>query len=188
MKIYELPRPLPGASIPTFLNLAAIGLLAGLSFCAQLGLVPMLARLDDDTYLKVMRGIIPSLTHSAVPLMFMGLGTFLVRLLLHRPVCQGARYWLAASFAFFIAGAAITVIGNFPINAQLMNWSPQNDPAAFEALRLEWNHLNLGRFAVAQLSFLTALVPLVFGRYAGRALPGTKFEKITVTDAPVFVG
>jgi len=181
MKDVELKRPRLGASVPAFLNLSAIGLLAGLSFCVQFGLVPALDHLDDSAYLNLMREIIPTFTRIAVPLMMMGLMSFLVRVFVHRADCRGARYWTAVSFGFFVLGAAITIVGHFPINHQFMSWTPQNPTAVLAGLRVEWNCLNFWRFAAAQLSFLCGLVPLVFGR---RPIKTSSGGEVVEKDAP----
>src|ERR1700759_744872 len=104
MKNIEIVRPQPTTTIPTMLNLTVIGLLAGLSFAVQFGLVPALTHLDAAAYLKLMHGLIPAFTMSVKPLMAIGLVTFLVRLFVFKPDCRGARYWLAASFCFFLVG------------------------------------------------------------------------------------
>ena len=152
------------AKMPGFINVTVVGLLAGLSFSVQLALVPMLNHLDAAGYITTMQGIFPTFMHAVVPLMGIGLGTFLVRLLWLRSPCRGAQYWTLASFGFFLAGAGITLGGHLPLNNQLTHWQPQNPPPDWEQLREHWGRLNFWRFAVAQLAFLTLLVPFVFGR------------------------
>ena len=156
-------RTLP-ARMPGFINVTAVGLLAGLSFGVQLGVVPVLNRLGAANYIVTMQGIIPTFTHAVVPLMFMGLGTFLVRLLWLRSPCRGMQLWTLISFGFFLAGAWITIRGHWPLNNQVSQWQAQSPPSNWEQLRQRWSELNFWRFAVAQLGFLALLVPFVFGR------------------------
>jgi len=175
--------PTMAASIPTFMNVTVLGLLAGLSFGVQLGLVPALRHLDAPAYLAVMHEIIPTFTHAVIPLMMIGTVTFVIRLI-RRSGCANANYWLIASFAFFIAGALITVFGHFPINDQIMKSSVQDPPAAWAAWRDRWNELNFWRFAVAQLGFASTLLPLVFARRRGGAIAPGQSGAFTASAAP----
>ena len=156
----KIARP----KIPTLLNVTVAGLLAGLSFCVQFGLLPLLNRMDATSYLTLMHGISPTFTQSVKPLIAIGTVTFLVRLLWLRSGCAQAQYWILLSFLFFLAGALITFMGHFPINRQFMSWQIQNPPVEWEALRTQWGRLNFWRFLVAQLCFVTVLIPVVFGR------------------------
>ena len=152
------------AKMPNFMNVAAVGLLAGLSFGVQFGLVPVLNRLDAASYTTVMQGIIPTFTHAVIPLMMIGLVTFLVRLFLLRSPCRGMQIWTLISFGFFLAGGWITVHGHWPLNQEVNHWLAQSPPAGWEQLRQHWSQLNFWRFAVAQLGFLALLVPFIFAR------------------------
>ena len=158
----KIPWAALPAKLPCLINLIAVGSLAGLSFGVQLGLVPALNHLDASTYITIMQGIIPTFTHTALPLMVMGLATFLVRLLWLRSPCRAMRYWTMAAFGFFLAGGWITLRGHFPLNNQVIHWSAQHPPAEWEHLRQQWCRLNLCRFVVAQLGFLALLIPFVF--------------------------
>jgi uncharacterized membrane protein len=152
------------AKMPNLINVTAVGLLAGLSFGVQLGVVPVLNHLSATSYIVTMQGIIPTFMHAVVPLMFIGLGTFLVRLLWLRSPCRGMQFWTLISFGFFLAGAWITIRGHWPLNNQVIQWQTQNPPPNWEHLRQQWSDLNFWRFAVAQLGFLALLVPFVFGQ------------------------
>ncbi len=156
----KIARP----KIPTLLNVTVVGLLAGLSFCVQFGLLPLLNHLDAASYLAVMQGIFPAFTTAVKPLIAMGTVTFLVRLIWLKSGCARAQYWILLSFLFFLAGAIITFAGPFPIKRPFMSWQTQNPPAEWEVLRTHWGQLNFWRFAVAQLCFITVLIPVIFGR------------------------
>jgi uncharacterized membrane protein len=156
-------KTLPG-KMPSLINVTVVGLLAGLSFGVHFGVVPVLNHLDAASYITTMQGITPAFMHAVMPLMFMGFGTFLVRLLWLRSPCRGMQYWTLVSFGFFLAAAWITVRGHWPINNQVIHWPVQNPPANWELLRQQWCRLNFWRFAAAQLGFLALLVPFVFGR------------------------
>lgn len=160
----KIPYTTLPAKMPHFMNVTAVGLLAGLSLGVQFGLVPALNHLNAATYITTMQGITPTFMHTAVPLMMIGLMTFLVRLLWLRSPCRGMQYWTMLSFGFFLAGACITIVGHFPLNNQLSHWPAQNPPADWEQLRQHWGRLNFWRCAVAQLAFFALLVPLVFAR------------------------
>jgi uncharacterized membrane protein len=161
------------AKMPNLMNVAAVGLLAGLSFGVQFGLVPALKQQDAATYITNMKAIIPTFTSAAVPLMMIGLVTFLVRLLWLRSPCRGMNFWTLAAFGLFLAGALITIRGHWPLNHQLTQWSAQNPPAGWEHLRERWSRLNFWRFAVAQLGFIALLVPFVFARNSKAAAAQT---------------
>jgi len=150
--------------MPSFVNVTAVGLLAGLSLGVQFGLVPALNHLDAVSYAAVMRGITPTFMRTAVPLMMMGLVTFIVRLVWLRSPCVGMQYWTLVSFGFFLAGAGITIVGHWPINNQVIHWPAQNPPGDWEQLRQQWSRLNFWRCAVAQLGFFALLIPLIFAR------------------------
>lgn len=180
-KSIKPPAPIP-AIIPTFMNVSAMGLLAGLSFGVQCGLVPAFRHLDATAYVTVMQAITPTFMRAVIPLMVMGFITFIVRLV-RRSECAGANYWVLASFAFFIAGALITVLGHFPINDQIMASSPQNPPAMWIAWRDRWNELNFWRFAVAQCGFIAALVPLILSRRGGRRVPAGQAGALATSTA-----
>ena len=156
-------RTLPG-KMPSLINVTVVGLLAGLSFGVHFGVVPVLNHMDAASYITTMKGITPTFTHAAVPLMFMGFGTFLVRLLWLRSPCRGMQYWTLLSFGFFLIAAGITIRGHWPINNRVIHWSAQNPPADWVQLRQRWSQLNFWRCAVALLGFLALLVPFVFGR------------------------
>lgn len=172
--------------VPNFMNVTAVGLLAGLSFGVQFGLVPALNHQDAATYITIMQGIIPTFMGAAVPLMMIGLITFLARLLWLRSPWQGMNYWTLAAFCFFLVGGWITIRGHWPLNRQLTQWSAQNPPDGWEHLREQWGRLNFWRFAVAQLGFFALLVPFVFlqnrkpvpPQTGGRASYGPQFQKV----------
>jgi len=155
------PTETKAAKLPVLMNATALGLLAGISFGVHLGLAPALCRMDGPVYLATMHSLIPAFTHAVVPLMAMGFVTFVIRLF-RRPPCANAYYLLLVSFAFFLAGALITVFGHFPINGQFMQATAQNPPVALDVMRNRWNELDFWRFTVAQISFLATLGPLVF--------------------------
>ena len=158
----KIPWAALPARLPCLINLTAVGSLAGLSLGVQFGLVPALNQLDAASYITLMQRIYPTFMHAAVPLMMMGLATFLVRLLWLRSPCRGMHYWTVAAFGFFLAGGWITLRGHFPLNDQIVHWSAQHPPAGWEHLRQQWSQLNFWRFAVAQLGFLALLIPFVF--------------------------
>jgi hypothetical protein len=156
--------------IPTLINVTVVGMLAGLSFCVQFGFLPLLNRMDAASYLTVMHGIFPAFATAVKPLIAMGTVTFLVRLIWLRSSCVRAQYWILLSFLFFLAGTLITFLGHFPINRQFMAWKIENPPAEWEILRTHWSQLNFWRFAVAQLCFVTVLIPIVFGKQHAASL------------------
>jgi hypothetical protein len=173
------------ARMPNFMNVTAVGLLAGLSFGVQSGLVPALNHQDAVSYITTMQGIIPTFKHAATPLIMIGLVTFLVRLLVLRSPCARMQYWTLASFGFFLAGAWITIGGHWPLNNQLLQWAAQNPPAEWEHLRDRWSQLNFWRFAVAQLGFIALLIPFVFARDRKAAL-ATGYEQGEAHGNPIY--
>jgi uncharacterized membrane protein len=71
---------------------------------------------------------------------------------------------LASTAALLVAiGLVITLLVHFPINAQIMSWSPQAPPADWRQLADRWREANLVRSAAAIIAFVLLLVPLVGG-------------------------
>jgi len=171
------------ANLPNFMNVTAVGLLAGLSFGVQFGLVPVLNHLDGASYIAIMQGIIPTFTFAAKPLILIGFVTFLIRLLVLRSPCPGMRRWTLLAFGFFLAGALITIGGHWPLNAQVAHWSAQQPPAGWEQLRQRWSDLNFWRFAVAQLGFLALLIPIAFGRNRQPVGAANEWQSVDTTMA-----
>ena len=69
-----------------------------------------------------------------------------------------------ASFLFALGGAACVVAAHvmwwlfvFPVNNQMLHWTPQQLPADFSALRMQWEYAH-GARAVLQILGLAALV------------------------------
>lgn len=150
--------------IAILVNTVVLGILAGLTFCVQLGLIPVLNSFDASSYTKVMQGIIPPLTAAAKPMMVIGSISFLIRFVKQKVKWTLSHYCIMLGFLFFIAGGIITLVGNFPINNRIMTWSTENPPAAWQSLREKWNQFNLWRFVFAQISFIAGLTPLLFYR------------------------
>lgn len=146
------------SKVPELFNLTAVGLLAGLSFGVQFGLVPVLNQFDAAHYIDTMQRIIPTYTHAVIPLMGMGFGTFMVRLFWLPSISRISRFWTLAGFVFFVMGAWITIRGHWPLNHQLIEWQPQSPPEGWETLRHRWGQLNFWRLAVAEFGFLSVML------------------------------
>jgi uncharacterized membrane protein len=108
-----------------------------------------------------------------IPLPVLGGGSILASVAI---AFLGRRYgmtlWLALAAALLVAtGLVITLLVHFPINAQIMTWSPQSPPADWRQLADRWREANLIRSAAAIIAFVLLLVPLGGGRRtAGRFL------------------
>jgi hypothetical protein len=84
--------------------------------------------------------------------------------------------WLASTAGLLVAiGLVITLLVHFPINAEIMTWSPQAPPADWKQLADRWREANLIRSAAAIIAFVLLLVPLLGGRRtAGRFWSGRR--------------
>jgi hypothetical protein len=75
--------------------------------------------------------------------------------------------WLtSAAILFLILGLAITLGVHFPINDQILDWSPQAPPGDWETVRDRWRNANLVRSAAAIIALVILLIPLVGERRA----------------------
>src|SRR5215213_9119989 len=149
-------------TIARFVNTIVVGLLAGLSLTAQCGIVPGMEKLNAASQVLLMQQIIPSLTAVAKPLMILGVISFLILLVRQHDKYDASWWWLAAAFILFITGGLLTILGNFPINEQIMQWQAQNPPRTWQNLHAQWNNYNLERFLAAQASFVCCLIGILF--------------------------
>lgn len=139
-------------------HLYLLALLAGMSFIAVFGNVPAANTFPASVYVIYMQGIIHSYTGVAQVLIA---STVLVSLL-HLALIKERRSWYFAltllTLLCVIGGVIATVGGNFPINNQIVNWSPENPPANWTQLRTEWNRSNLIRMVLAQVGLISSLL------------------------------
>jgi len=134
-------------------NLLVSGLLAGNEFGSKVVVHPALetlapsARIAAEQALYRRYGrVMPTLMTLAV-----GSGVSALRLLSDR---RSAAYRLmAAGTACQMAMLAVTLVGNIPLNGQILDFDPDGDPDAFQELRLRWERLHTVRVALDVTGF-----------------------------------
>lgn len=62
-----------------------------------------------------------------------------------------------------VAAGVITRAGHFPINDQIMTWSPDAPPATWMATQARWSALHLARTAVSTCGFALLLLANLIG-------------------------
>lgn len=140
------------------------GLLAG-AWCADwLALAPVRGTVTPSTFIIVqqgmeahLRGVLPLLIGVAL---VSGCGALLLLLRERR----GARYVvLALGTLALLVALVIARLGNAPIDAELMNWTPNAPPENLRELWRPWERAHALRTAMAAASFvllcLAAVLP-----------------------------
>lgn len=134
------------ASIFDFASLLLAGLLTGAIFGAWLFLNP--AALDTRSYITVQQQGIRTL-NTAMP----ALGALTILATILAAVLGGADrvrlLLLVSAAACFVAVGLVTRFLNQPINAVVIQWSPDSPPQNWTELRDAWWRWHLVRLAVA---------------------------------------
>lgn len=145
--------------IALFASLFFVGLTSGGAFVVYLVYNP--ASMAPAFYVETMQHAIRLLTPLAVVL---NLGLFCTTasaVLAHRN--RLSFYLLIAASICLIAAVLVTVLGNWPINNQIITWDSNSPPSNWTELRDEWWRFHIARavLVITGLScvVLAALVP-----------------------------
>jgi uncharacterized membrane protein len=123
------------ANIVQFLLLVILALLVGTMFGIWVGFNP--AGLSATAYVEQQQNTIRSL-NTLLPVM--GAICILLAIIL-AVLSKGSprnRYLLMGAIALMLVAALVTRLGNQPINAVVMQWSPQAPAANWAELRDQW--------------------------------------------------
>ena len=139
--------------IITLLATGSTGLVAGLFAAFAYAVMPGLRRVDDETFVRTMRGINVAILNPVFALLFGGaLVLAIAAAVLGRN--GESRWWLAAGAVLYLATIAITLAANVPLNEALENGkdSASSLRASFET---PWTAWNVARTVTSLGSFMS---------------------------------
>lgn len=140
--------------------LLTTGLMAGIYVAFSIGVMPGLARTDDQTYVTAMRAMNESILNGWFAVIFGGpLVLGLVAALTHLgPGRRATLAWLGAALALYVVSLLVTGAVNVPLNDDLA--AAPSVTEAREAFHDAWVRSNVVRSVTAIASF-AALVGAV---------------------------
>jgi hypothetical protein len=145
-------------NIPGFIAVLTAGLLTGSELTSRTVVHPTLWKLDHDAQVQAEKliyrrfaSIDPFLMTATVVVCFVASGSF-----------HGTSLLLAvASGCCFAAMLAITLIGNMPINLQVLRWDVQgSDPDEWRRIRRRWDNLHSARILLDVAGFVVLTAAL----------------------------
>ncbi|MGC3945486.1 MAG: DUF1772 domain-containing protein [Chryseolinea sp.] len=142
-----------GTTLPSlrFLNIIVAGLLAGTSFGIWAGFNP--ADYSPSTYLEQQQNLVRSLNTLMITLVIAATVNTLISAFLQRhnkPVFVA----LLLAAILFISCMVITRLGNIPIQADMLNWTPESLPENWTTLRDRWWSFHVARTLVELIAFV----------------------------------
>ncbi|MEU8761986.1 anthrone oxygenase family protein [Streptomyces sp. NPDC048659] len=154
------------AALLIALSVVCTGLYAGFMLIFQTGVMPALARLSDEEFVRAMRRINEYVPRPVFLLVFLGAVAFPAAALAV-PVDgrTGAGTWLVvAGLVAAVANHLVTVAGNVPLNTALAASEPAGEPAGAvrAAFERRWNGFHRIRtlLVLAAFGLLTAAAVL----------------------------
>jgi len=145
-------------NILRFVLLLLLGLLVGSMFGIWIGYNP--ATLSASAYVEQHQNAVRSLNT-----LFPAIGAVCIVLSALLAARSGAdrrvRYLFVAAVLFMLVAALVTRFGNQPINAVVMTWSAQVQPANWQELRDQWWQWHVVRTMAAILGFSCALLAIL---------------------------
>jgi uncharacterized membrane protein len=142
-----------------FLLLILLALLAGAMFGIWVGYNP--AGLSAATFVEQQQNAIRGL-NTLLPIMGGVCTVLTVTLALLTRTNPGSRYLLSAAAVLLLVAGAITRLGNQPINAVVMQWSPQSPAANWAALRDQWWQWHIVRSLAAIGALVLVVLATIF--------------------------
>jgi uncharacterized membrane protein len=144
-----------------FVSLLLTSLLVGAMFGIWLGFNP--SPLTATAYVEMQQNAIRALN---VSLSVLGLGCVLLTAVLAALTKNDkrGRYLLIASTLCLAVAGIVTRVGNQPINAVVMTWSPQAPAANWTELRDLWWHWHIVRTVAGIGALVLALLAAVGGQ------------------------
>lgn len=140
-----------------FLGLLCVGLAAGTALCVLF--VERTWTGSGQFYTEYMQLMIRALTVPAPALGGIGLVAISMDALLLYRRGVGAPFWLeVAALVLSLVALALTRLGHFPINDQIMSWNPGSPPADWAGVQARWFALHLARTCAAVGSFVMLLL------------------------------
>jgi len=140
-----------------FVGLLCSGLAAGITVCVFLAGRAFAG--SGQFYTELMQMLNRALTVPAPLLGAVALLAIAVDAALLFKRGGGVAAWLGvAAVVLSVAAAALTKLGHFPINDQILTWDPANPPADWIAVQAKWSALHVARTISAVGSFALFLL------------------------------
>jgi len=145
-----------------FVGLLCMGLAAGIALC-----VLLMERVGAGTarfYTELMQFLNRALTVPAPALGALGLLAIVVHaVLVFLQRGAGVVFWIDVGAAILGAAAgALTKLGHFPINDQMLTWNPESVPADWMRIRARWSAFHVARTISAVVGFALFLLSISF--------------------------
>jgi uncharacterized membrane protein len=135
-----------------FLGLFCGGLAAGIALC-----VLLMGRLSSGRgqfYTELMQVLIRTLTVPAPALGALSMTAIAIDSVLLFRRGAGAAFGLTVgSLLCGLSALALTKLGHFPLNDQILKWNPANLPPDWARIQARWSALHVGRTIAALASF-----------------------------------
>ncbi|CAN5895083.1 DUF1772 domain-containing protein [soil metagenome] len=137
------------------------GMVAGAVYCVWLFEYLFMGNAHLYTELKQIQ-----IQTLSTPLPTLGAAAILVALIkLYLSRRKRLVFWFTlAGAVLLVAAALLTAWGHFPLNDQIMTWSPEAPPAEWEQVRDRWRQTHLARTVVTALGFACFLLGEIFQR------------------------
>lgn len=143
-------------NVVRFLGLLCCGLAAGIALCILL--VERAWSGSGQFYTELMQLLNRALTVPAPALGAGGLVALSVDAVLLFRRGGGAPFWLVvAAIGLALVAMAVTKLGHFPINDQVLKWNPASPPPDWTAVQARWSALHVARTLAAVGSFVLLL-------------------------------
>jgi uncharacterized membrane protein len=135
-----------------FVNLFAVGLLAGEELVICYGVRGAINTLDEESHIRLRQALIRRLRILVPAILVPTILTGFVALLLDRDD-SGFGFRCAGAFAL-VAFILITLFGTVPINEGALDWQPDAPPSDWRAIVNRWEKLDVARCWAAIAAFV----------------------------------
>lgn len=137
--------------IMEFISLFLAGILAGEELVVRYGVHVSLAKLDDQSQIRVRQALIRRL-RVLVPAILLPTAITGVAVLILNSSGLGFAFQCAGMLALLIF-ILTTIIGTVPINKGALDWQPEAPPSNWKQLIIRWERLDVIRSSAAILAF-----------------------------------
>lgn len=137
--------------IMEFISLFLAGILAGEELVVRYGVHVSLAKLDDQSQIRVRQALIRRL-RVLVPGILLPTVISGVAVLILNGAGLGFGFQCAGMLALLIF-ILTTIIGTVPINKGALDWQPEAPPSNWKQLIIRWERLDVIRSSAAILAF-----------------------------------
>lgn len=155
-----MTHPLPYSWLENstlMMSIITFGIMAGFFWTYTFNVNYAMLKVDGPTYATVQSLFNENVRHPMFFIFFFGGGFFSMLAL-----AVNYQNWQSLDFHLLLAASLIYILGiivftqqvNLPLNAYTESWNPQQLPADWESIRLQWNQANAIRVATSFLSLI----------------------------------